>query len=261
MSNKRVYTVAKEMGMASKDLMAILEQAKIPVKSHMSTITEDQQKELFSFIRQAQGAQSEVAAKSSKDEQKTEERKSEESSAKKAKTEKEVKSTDDVGADLKAKTLEVKDPHVNKKRDDEPVKNRKPHREAIEEDDDFSDDFERSNNKKQKKNKKSKQSKKKDNVDKRSDNSFANQDFEKRKAPKKKSRSQKRKEREAREEAKGDDGIKVKAPLTVKEFADTIGVSLAQVITKLIGLGVMATQNESIDRDVIEILEIGRAHV
>lgn len=58
MSNKRVYTVAKEIGMASKDLMAILDQAKIPVKSHMSTITEDQQKQLFSFIRTAQDASS-----------------------------------------------------------------------------------------------------------------------------------------------------------------------------------------------------------
>ena len=63
MSNKRVYTVAKEFGMASKDLMDILEQANITVKSHMSTLSEQQQKDLLSFIRKAQTAQSGGAQK------------------------------------------------------------------------------------------------------------------------------------------------------------------------------------------------------
>lgn len=58
MSNKRVYTVAKEYGMASKDLMEILARADITVKSHMSTLTEEQQKDLLNYIRKAQSAQS-----------------------------------------------------------------------------------------------------------------------------------------------------------------------------------------------------------
>lgn len=262
MSNKRVYTVAKEIGMASKDLMAILDQAKIPVKSHMSTITEDQQKQLFSFIRTAQDASSGNSPEpSKKEERKAKKTEPKQSPVKKEKTKTEVKSTDGPRADVVVETPKAKDSHDHKKRAEGSVKDRKHHRDEFEEDEAFSaEERRRSEKKKQKKNKKSKQSKKKGNVDFQSENTFVNQDFEKRKAPKKKSRSQKRKEREAREEAKGDDGIKVKAPLTVKEFADTIGVSLAQVITKLIGLGVMATQNESIDRDVIEILadELGK---
>ena len=259
MSNKRVYTVAKEMGMASKDLMAVLEQAKIPVKSHMSTLTEDQQKQLFSFIRQAQDAQGGGVSKPSDEERKAEDNKPKQTDAKKVETE-EVRSTGDTEGDKAVEKPKVKKSHDSKKPSEEPAKNHKHRRDKNGRQEEFStDDGERSV-KKQKKNKKSKQSKKKENADRTSENSFANQDFEKRRAPKKKSRSQKRKEREAREEAKGDDSIKVKAPLTVKEFADTIGVSLAQVITKLIGLGVMATQNESIDRDVIEILadELGK---
>ena len=259
MSNKRVYTVAKEMGMASKDLMAVLEQAKIPVKSHMSSLTEDQQKQLLSFIRQAQDAQGGGVSKPSDEERKAEDNKPKQSDAKKAETE-EVRSTGDTEGDKAVEKPKVKKSHDSKKASEEPAKNHKHRRDKNGKKKVVSTEDDERSVKKQKKNKKSKQSKKKENADRTSENSFANQDFEKRRAPKKKSRSQKRKEREAREEAKGDDGIKVKAPLTVKEFADTIGVSLAQVITKLIGLGVMATQNESIDRDVTEILadELGK---
>ena len=44
------------------------------------------------------------------------------------------------------------------------------------------------------------------------------------------------------------------APITVKDFADQLGVSVSTVITKLIGLGVMANQNQSIDEDTCILL-------
>ena len=94
MSNKRVYTVAKEIGMASKDLMAILDQANIPVKSHMSTITEDQQKQLFSFIRTAQDASSGNSPEPLKEERKAKKTEPKQSPVKKKKTKTEVKTTD-----------------------------------------------------------------------------------------------------------------------------------------------------------------------
>ncbi|MDU6032184.1 MAG: translation initiation factor IF-2, partial [Peptoniphilus harei] len=98
-------------------------------------------------------------------------------------------------------------------------------------------------NKKNKKNK----SKHKDNKDDKN-NSFK-RDLTKKK-PKKKVKSRHRVE----EEDKGDDSIIVIAPITVKDFANQLGVSVSTVITKLIGLGVMANQNQSIDEDTCILL-------
>ena len=269
MSNKRVYTVAKEFGMASKDLMDILEQANITVKSHMSTLSEQQQKDLLSFIRKAQTAQSGGAQKAEETEKKPvakaeDSKKKETSPAKKQATEKNEKKTKKERKPAKRETEKT----TAKKQDKAPAhtptspdkvkeSSRKVQEKSAPEVDAYEDkqysdgagqkhsDLKKSKKKKQKQAKKQKE---------REKANARPQDFEKPKAPKKKTRSQKRKERMAKEDVKGDGAIKIKAPLTVKEFADTVGISLAQVITKLIGLGVMATQNESIDRDVIEIL-------
>lgn len=105
------------------------------------------------------------------------------------------------------------------------------------------DDEKSPNKKKNKKNK----SKNKDNKDDKN-NSFK-RDLTKKK-PKKKVKSRHRVE----EEDKGDDSIIVIAPITVKDFANQLGVSVSTVITKLIGLGVMANQNQSIDEDTCILL-------
>ena len=269
MSNKRVYTVAKEFGMASKDLMDILEQANITVKSHMSTLSEQQQKDLLSYIRKAQTAQSSGAQRTEETEKKPaskagDEKKKETAPVKKQAIEKNGKKTKKERKPAKRETEKT----TAKKQDKAPAhtptspdkvkeSSRKVQEKSAPEVDAYEDkqysdgagqkhsDLKKSKKKKQKQAKKQKE---------REKANARPQDFEKPKAPKKKTRSQKRKERMAKEDVKGDGAIKIKAPLTVKEFADTVGISLAQVITKLIGLGVMATQNESIDRDVIEIL-------
>ena len=44
MSGKKVYDLAKEYGMQSKDFVGALQQAELPIKNHMSTITEQQEK-------------------------------------------------------------------------------------------------------------------------------------------------------------------------------------------------------------------------
>ena len=273
MSNKRVYTVAKEFGMASKDLMDILAQANITVKSHMSTLSEQQQKDLLSFIRKAHFAQSTGSQNPDKTEkkptEKAEDKKKKETAPvtkqtpekSKKKTQSEQKPAKKTAEKTTAKTPKKKDhdrgdtqvsPEVVKEAPRKVQEKSAPEVDAYE-DKQYSDgtskkhsDLKKSKKKKQKKEAKKSQAKEKANA--------RPQDFEKPKAPKKNTRSQKRKERMAKEDVKGDGAIKIKAPLTVKEFADTVGISLAQVITKLIGLGVMATQNESIDRDVIEIL-------
>lgn len=73
---------------------------------------------------------------------------------------------------------------------------------------------------------------------------------------KKKSRAQKREEKREKNEVvednkeTGDDVIiTISTPITIKDFAKEIDKPVAQVITKLIGLGIMASQNEEIDED------------
>ncbi len=48
--------------------------------------------------------------------------------------------------------------------------------------------------------------------------------------------------------------VEIQPPVSVKEFADKISVPVAQVMTKLIALGMMITQNEMLDQDLIELL-------
>ncbi len=55
---------------------------------------------------------------------------------------------------------------------------------------------------------------------------------------------------EVNEESKKDGvNIEISGNITVKDLADKLDVNLSQVITKLIGLGVMASQNQEIDSD------------
>ncbi len=70
------------------------------------------------------------------------------------------------------------------------------------------------------------------------------------KAPKKKVKKQVKKEVEVEENVV----VQIQAPLMVKDFAKALDVSVSTIITKLIGLGIMASQNESIDSDVCELL-------
>ncbi|MDO5041135.1 MAG: translation initiation factor IF-2 [Peptoniphilus sp.] len=79
---------------------------------------------------------------------------------------------------------------------------------------------------------------------------FVKRDLSK-KAPKKKVKSHKKKEEDLNSE---NSVIKINPPMTVKNFADELKISVAQVITKLIGLGIMASQNQEIDEDTCILL-------
>lgn len=48
----------------------------------------------------------------------------------------------------------------------------------------------------------------------------------------------------------------VEFPVTVKEFSEAIDKTSAEVITKLMGLGVMATINQNLDEEVVELLAL-----
>lgn len=70
---------------------------------------------------------------------------------------------------------------------------------------------------------------------------------------KKKPKKHKVKHRNNTEE-KEEEVIDIVAPITVKDFADQVGLGISTVITKLIKLGVMANQNQTIDEDTCILL-------
>ncbi|WBW50678.1 translation initiation factor IF-2 [Peptoniphilus equinus] len=72
-------------------------------------------------------------------------------------------------------------------------------------------------------------------------------DLTKKSPAKRKTRAEKKQER--LEAQKNDGPAVIQAPISVKDFAEAIDKPLAQVMTKLIGLGVMASQNQEIDED------------
>lgn len=77
------------------------------------------------------------------------------------------------------------------------------------------------------------------------------------KASKKSNRAKSKKNDNVVKDDKGDKEekvIEVDETIIVKDLADLMGLSVTQVITKLIGLGVMANQNQSIDFDTASIL-------
>ncbi len=48
--------------------------------------------------------------------------------------------------------------------------------------------------------------------------------------------------------------VKIQTPISVKDFSEEVGIPVGTVIMKLIGLGVMANQNQSIDEDTCILL-------
>ena len=214
MSKIRVHALAKEIGITSKELLLKLNELEISVKNHMSTLDSAEEEKVRKLYKKS----------SSKNESPVKNENSNKKRDKSKKNNPNKEKQSEKKLDNKTSKKENKDINSQKEKDIEKTPN----------------------NKKNKKNK----SKHKDNKDDKDDknNSFK-KDLTKKK-PKKKVKSRHRVE----EEDKGDDSIIVIAPITVKDFANQLGVSVSTVITKLIGLGVMANQNQSIDEDTCILL-------
>ena len=234
MSKIRVHALAKEIGITSKELILKLNEMEIPVKNHMSTLESADEERIRKLYKKS----------SSKNESPVKNDYSKNSRDVKAKSEVAKNSKD-----RKEKTNRVKTSNDQRQKKDsdkeffderkiENHKGNKNHKNKKEES--FEDEDFNSNRKNRFKNKKD---------NKRENNNSYNRDLTKKK-PKKKVKSRHKTE----EENRGDDPITVIAPVTVKDFADQLGVSVSTVITKLIGLGVMANQNQSIDEDTCILL-------
>ena len=218
MSKIRVHALAKEIGITSKELIAKLNELEISVKNHMSTLDsaeEDRVRNLYN-------------KNSSKNDSPVE------------------KKNNDKQGDNKKKTHPNKEKQNNNNSDNKEFKKDNKNKTSKKENNKNDDKSEHSSNQKKKNNKKNKSKNKENDNDK---NHSFKRDLTKKK-PKKKVRSKHKVE----EEDKGDDSIIVIAPITVKDFANQLGVSVSTVITKLIGLGVMANQNQSIDEDTCILL-------
>ena len=234
MSKIRVHALAKEIGITSKELILKLNEMQIPVKNHMSTL-ESAVEEKIRNLYDKNSSKNESPVKNN-DSNKSRDVKEKKGLANSHKI-KQEKAINKNKEDHQKNT----DRQEDKSFDEEKNKNHKHnknHKNKREESFDEDDDFR--NNKKKLKNKKD---------NKRENNNSYNRDLTKKK-PKKKVKSKHKSE----EENRGDDPITVIAPITVKDFADQLGVSVSTVITKLIGLGVMANQNQSIDEDTCILL-------
>ena len=219
MSKIRVHALAKDLGITSKELIAKLTELEISVKNHMSTLdSADEERVRNLYKRNSHKNESPVKNNDSN-----------------------IKRDENKKSDSNKKFKEKKSENnsINKKENNKKSSNQTNNSNNRKEDKDNSFKNKSSKNKKKK-------SKNKDNNE--NNNSFK-RDLTKKK-PKKKVKSKHRVE----EEDKGDDSITVIAPITVKDFANQLGVSVSTVITKLIGLGVMANQNQSIDEDTCILL-------
>lgn len=234
MSKIRVHALAKEIGITSKELILKLNEMEIPVKNHMSTLESADEERIRKLYKKSSSKNESPVKNDNSKNSRDVEAKSEVAKNSKDKKEK----TNKVKTSNDQRQKKDSDKEFFDERKIENHKGNKNHKNKKEES--FEDEDFNSNRKNRFKNKKD---------NKRENNNSYNRDLTKKK-PKKKVKSRHKTE----EENRGDDPITVIAPITVKDFADQLGVSVSTVITKLIGLGVMANQNQSIDEDTCILL-------
>ncbi len=232
MSKIRVHALAKEIGITSKELILKLNEIEIPVKNHMSTLESADEEKVRKLYKKS-SSKNESPVKNDNSKNSRDKKNKKQDANNNGNKEKQNKGSVKKNRDNKVNT--------NKKSfDNDKVENHKHNKSFKNKKEEFFGEEDFKNNRKKK-------SKNKDN--KKEINNSYNRDLTKKK-PKKKVKSRHKTE----EENKGDDPITVIAPITVKDFADQLGVSVSTVITKLIGLGVMANQNQSIDEDTCILL-------
>ena len=251
MAKIRVHALAKELGISSSDLLKILEKINIQAKSNLSSLDEEE----VSKVKQA--------VKSGKQPAKAEATKAKKSPAKNS----QAKKTIDQPKEKKEKSSHhqntpKKQKNVNSKTSGD-GKNKKESRKGPQNTHQRNEVKNKSvDNKKQ--DKATQSNKKANKNDKQSTGDAKNTNDQRRKKRKphrtgKTAREkQKQKEKELRE--KENTEIKIQVPISVKDFAEETKTPVAQVITKLMGLGLMMTQNESLDEDLVILLgdELGK---
>lgn len=274
MSKVRVHVLAKEIGMTSKDLIEKLNSLNINVANHMSSLDEN---EVFK-VKQSlnKGTGNKTAKVDNKDSNKRDNTKTKETTERKTYQKRQNTNRSYVKDNQKNqdRNYDRNNQGGNKKpykKDGNFEKGQKPHKKG-------SQRFEKENEvtllegkpsrmEEQKRTTKKFYKKQKSGRDKKFVDGNSNiknggkkgnnESFEyvprdlTKKKPKKRVKPVKK---QAEEHVEEEMAIKIVTPIIIKEFAETLELPVSQVITKLIGLGVMASQNESIDEDTALLL-------
>ncbi|WP_036728784.1 translation initiation factor IF-2 [Peptoniphilus mikwangii] len=254
MSKIRVHALAKDIGISSKELIDKLSSLNVIVKNHMSTIEETDEAKIRSIYDKTKNLEKENINKQVKD-TKSEKSFSKEQNYKDKNNFQNKQKNDKNLNKFKSDKKNINNKENNKKEFKKNDFNKnKQNKDNFIKDETFNKKTGKNLNKDNKNiNSNEKFSKKKNNNKIQnskyddSEKSFPKRDLTK-KTIKKKNKSQKKSEKT---DIKTGDGsiVSISAPITIKDFAEKLNVSVAQIITKLIGLGIMASQNEMIDED------------
>ncbi|OXZ30634.1 translation initiation factor IF-2 [Finegoldia magna] len=230
MEKIRVYELAKQLNVSTKDLMSKLKDNKIEVKSHMSTLDKDQIAKVKSFYEKQKQVQTSQNNSKSNDENKKITNKNTEKATEK------ISSVDSNKQNNSNKRFKPKHPRNN---DEESVshfdKIKHKNKSEMNEKRDLND---------KKKNKNFKNTKNKNsNNNKNSKNNKNN-----------KNNDRNRKDESIKHETKEPKTFIIQPTITVKDLSEKISVSISELIMKLMELGIMANQNQEIDFDTASLV-------
>ena len=230
MEKIRVYELAKQLNVSTKDLMSKLKDNKIEVKSHMSTLDKDQIAKVKSFYEKQKKVQTSQNNSKSNDENKKITNKNTK------KTTEKNSSVDSNKQNNSNKRFKPKHPRNN---DEESVshfdKIKHKNKSEMNEKRDLND---------KKKNKNFKNTKNKNsNNNKNSKNNNNN-----------KNNDRNRKDESIKHETKEPKKFIIQPTITVKDLSEKISVSISELIMKLMELGIMANQNQEIDFDTASLV-------
>ena len=234
MEKIRVYELAKQLNVSTKDLMNKLKENKIEVKSHMSTLDKDQISKVKSFYEKPKKVQNNQKNSNSKKENRQDVNKiSKENVESKSHTEANKQD------DNSKKRFKPKHPRNN---DDESVS----HFDKIKHKN-KSEMNEKHDSKDKKKNKNFKNNKNKNsNKNKNNTNNKNNRNN--------KNNNKNKKEEVIKNEPKEPKKFIIQPTITVKDLSEKISVSISELIMKLMELGIMANQNQEIDFDTASLV-------
>ncbi|WP_138158938.1 translation initiation factor IF-2 [Peptoniphilus catoniae] len=216
----RVHALAKELGISSKELILKLKELNIEVKNHMSNVEGtdiDRVRALYTKVE-----------------------------ANKDNTKKQTLKTNKSQSNNKVSKVRDKQASENKKN----IKNFNKNKDAKTKNNKHNN-YESETDITNIENKPNKQKFHKKKTNDRALEDKENRSFKRdlTKKPAKKRSKNHKKDNKAETKTGDDTIVTINLPITVKEFAKKLNTPVAQVITKLIGLGIMANQNQDIDED------------
>lgn len=218
----RVYELAKELNMETKELLDKLQELNLPPMTHLSGVDE----ETANMIRDLFIEEDKIAVKEKPKKKIHKIKEESETIDKKAnKTKKDTKTEEK--SEVKKETRQETKPED--KKDSADNKNKNKHKNKEEK---YINKGNKEENQSNKKNKKNKNKQNKNNEEKV-------QEVKEEKVEAKKSK---------------DEVVYITDPIVVKDLAEKLGVGVNQLITKLIMLGLMLNQNQSIDFDTASLM-------